>query len=179
MNATPSLTTRRAALVAHAMPEGDRAWLLDELQPTHRVVLSGLLKELQLLGVPRDASLLEDFTRPPLVRQPSTPLGELQSLGTGEVAGLAELMEFEPPLLVSRLLAAGDWPWRQQLLDALSAGRRDAVLGFQSLARAPRLEQALCEHTARCLRQRRQTAGFAPVLAGGRWTQILRAWRRG
>jgi len=150
MNAASLVATspRRAALLVHAMPAGDRDWLLGSLAPHHRVELELLLDELRELGIPPDEAVLHEILAAQ-AQAPARPAGaveRLEKLAPQQVAALAQLLQREPPQLAATLLGLHSWPWAQ----AVSAAMAPAVVTPRQ-TRAPALQQALCESVLRRL----------------------------
>lgn len=152
---------RHAALLLHAMPPLDRAWALEQLPPPQRVLLTGMLQELQQLGIPQDTALVDQAvasmgsptslhqtsTAPPHARdlpQPQTSL--LAQLDADGCKALGLLLGKEPAALIARLLALGPWPWEDELLSQLGPAKRrhieklritpDSAPGASALPRA-------------------------------------------
>ena len=152
MNAASLVATspRRAALLVHAMPAGDRDWLLGSLAPHHRVELELLLDELRELGIPPDETVLHEILAAQAHAQaPARPDGaieRLEKLAPHQVETLAQLLGREPPQLAATLLGLRAWPWAQ----ALSAALAPANVTPRP-TRAPALQQALCESILRRL----------------------------
>lgn len=159
-------STRRAALVAHAMQPADRHWLLQSLEPDARALLDGLLQELHTLRIPAAAGLLDELTA---AAAPRTPVQRLEQLSAAEAAALAGILGAEDPVLVAAVLAIRPWPWRADALAALDPSAREVAPARP----APALEQALCEALVHHL-DARSSRSCAPVPAGGRWRQIFR-----
>lgn len=135
---------RRAALVVHAMPERDRAWLLAQLAPQERAQLEPLLAELRSLGIPGDRALLEEaigVARPPGERDGDAVSPHAQALAALRKADperLAAVLRGEPALLVAKLLRIADWPWRGAVLQRLgSAARKQVELTLRDVEAAP------------------------------------------
>jgi hypothetical protein len=153
MNAIPfrASSPRRAALLVHAMSEGDREWVLGALPPHQRVELEILLDELRELGIPPDDALLREVFEAAVAQTvPATPVDRLYRLPADRVPALARVLQKEPPRLVATLLALRDWPWRSELLRSLPA-QLAAQFGASSQARAPALQEAVCDAVLRQL----------------------------
>ena len=121
---------RQSALALHALASQDRAWVLAALPEGQRAALQPLLAELEEIGIPRDADLLQ-AVQPPAARQRSA----------GELDALARLLRREPPGVAAVFLAAEAWPWRREVLQQV--GARAAEPG--SDVRGPMLRRALIE----------------------------------
>lgn len=145
-------TTRQAALLLHAMPAQDRAWLLAQLAPAERSTVEGLLADLEGLRIPADRALLDEAlaVAPPPAPMPAAAAPERNSaepersaavgvgddpdaaadrsaLGKADPARLAGLLRSEPAQLVALLLSLGNWPWREALLQRIGAAKRIEV----------------------------------------------------
>jgi hypothetical protein len=136
---------RRAALMLHGLVPADREAVLGQLDPVHRVAIEPLLEELAELGLPSDTTLLEELLRSPAAVEPveATPADVLMQAAAADVE---RVIASEPPLVVARLLAAGDWPWKDTVLarSALPRQRRTAdALSALKKARAVRRTDAL------------------------------------
>jgi hypothetical protein len=147
--AVPSITadTRKAALLLHAMPRGDRQWLLEQLPEAERASLNDLLAELETLGIPADRRLLDEAMAPvrsgPSSSAPSPfgssgradatrgerpdVTGQLRLLEDANPIRLAAVLRDEPPGLIVQLLGLREWPWRERLLAQLGAPKRRQV----------------------------------------------------
>lgn len=156
---------RKAALLLHAMPEGDRAWLLAQLAEAERSALGALLDELRALGIPADRALLDEALRRDAV-SPNDPVhsgaqrqgsARVEALRAVDVPSLAAVLEAEPPTVIARLLRISDWRWRDSLLAELPAPLRRAVrqaLVEDAGATGPLLEAHLLAAVARRLADR-------------------------
>lgn len=142
-------TTRQAALLLHAMPAQDRAWLLAQLAPAERSTVEGLLADLEGLRIPADRALLDEALAVPppapglaaperssAEPQRSEAVGgeddpdaaaDRSALGKADPARLAALLRSEPAQLVALLLSLGNWPWREALLQRIGAAKRIEV----------------------------------------------------
>lgn len=119
-------TARHAALLLHAMPESDRTWALGQLPQPQQALLTGLLQELQELGIPQDRRLIDEAVEAMAASQTQEPtsLSRLDPVG---VQALGVLLGKEPALLVARLLACGPWTWEDELLARLAPAQRRQV----------------------------------------------------
>jgi hypothetical protein len=139
-------STRKAALMLHAMLPVDRAWILRNIPNGQSVQLQALLEELRSLGIPADPSLLtelmSDRVKTPLVEEKKlensenrtgmgfdaadvTPGGH--SLDTARVDILLAILKQEPATLTAHLLSLRSWKWQDDLLQAMSAEQKRAV----------------------------------------------------
>jgi hypothetical protein len=169
MNAQISPEARRAALLVHALPLNDRAWLLESLQPMDRAPLEALLAELQALGIPGDERLVDQALDVPVTAAPCTVQDRLNRLDAAQLRLLARALQREGPVLAARLLAAHEWPWKATLSAHWEAGfakqAREAALAQP----APVLAAAVCEAALRELHSLQQQA----PIRRSRW-----AWRK-
>lgn len=179
--AEPGPHLRKAALLLHAMPERDRAWLLGELPDAERKALGALLAELVKLGIPADRGLLDDALaagEPPATARSSGggAVNPLERVRAADAGRLAAILRDEPALLVARLLRVEDWPWHKALLAQLgSTARRQVEQALQEdrVAVAPALRAQLVEILAQRIAAADGGAGGA---AERSW---LRRWRGG
>lgn len=101
---------RRAALSLHALHDADKDWILASLPSAAGDRLRLLLRELQDLGIPRQAVPVATWADP----QPGA-VAFLWTLRDDEVMRLANLLRVEPPAIGATLLRAHPWPWRERL----------------------------------------------------------------
>lgn len=160
----------RAALALHALTESDRAWLLGALGVEDRDRLAPLLRELEELGIPREARLLETLAR----AEPEPPVRErigLEDLTGAGVRRLAELLADEPPRMVAALVSSRPWTWRAQLLSCLPHQMaREVERLTTELVPAPSLQDVVIAEVWRALRE--SPAGGAPPAT--RWETLRR-----
>lgn len=123
---------RRAALMLHGLARTDREMILGQLDPVHRVAIEPLLEELAELGLPADTALLEELLKD-AKDAPAAEVKPADVLMRADARHVERVIAAEPPLLVARLLAAGDWPWK------------DAVLARTPLPRQRRTAEALAQ----------------------------------
>lgn len=158
---------RRAALLARRLDPVDRGWLLDSLPVPQRAQLETLLVELAELGIPDDASVLQQVLDEAKTALPTRGDDHhyLRHLSGEKIPVLGMCLRAEPPALTRQLLQIEDWPWHEQLLVALDAGRRHQVEALprcgaapgteahaKPTALAPRLQQALVKGIAQRVR---------------------------
>lgn len=149
-HAAQNSSERRAALTVHALTDQDRQWLMAQLTPDEAERLHPLLKELQQLGIPRDAGLLEqhlradphletaasqshplpvdgseDVLRQPVDHGPASD--DVRTLDQADAADLARMLNHEPPVLVAHLLHMQHWSWASDLLSQLDESQRHSV----------------------------------------------------
>lgn len=134
---------RRAALLVHAMPAPDQAWLLGSLPLDDRTELEGLLAELRELGIPPDEGLLRQVLDAPVAAVPAGRQSLLETLQPAQVDALAEALRGEPAQLVATLLAANAWPWKDVLLSQFAPDAQQRIAAARPLQGA-RVQQAVC-----------------------------------
>lgn len=175
----PVASARHAALIAHAMRPADRDWLLYALPPEGGRLLQDLLAELDALGIPPDATLLDELNRDAPMSVPSEVVwAAFDGLGSAQVGLLAQVLQEEPPLLTARLLSLREWPWRGALLGAMHDVFVAQVRRIPSAVSGPSLEAALHE----ALRQRLSASAAVRSQSrkwrlGPRTTSLLRLLR--
>jgi hypothetical protein len=167
-SSVPPDPLRQAALTLHALPDGDRRWILEALGPGRRHRLEPLLLELQTLGIPRDPGLVP--------REPSAPAGTTsrrpwpQALEAEEITALENALAVEPVAVTRMLLSIEDWSWAPRLLQGLDPARREAVQeGGPAAAPGARLRTAILQAL-----QARAVAQPAPrqTRAEGTWQRL-------
>lgn len=168
-----SRSSRRAALLVHALSPADRAWLLESLNPVDRAPLEALLAELQALGIPRDDALINQTLRVSLTPASSSVEDELRRLDAAQVRLLAHDLQRECPTLAARLLAAHEWPWQAMLLEYCEAEFAHRVRAAAPALPAPALEAAVCQGALRELRSRQQQ-----IQGGKRMSDWRQLWSR-
>jgi len=149
---------RRAALTLHALTHGDRAWMLERVEPAQRRALESLLTELANLGIPPDAAILQQAMA---ASRDGTVLPARAVLDALAPEQAGKLLAGEPAALVARVLAARAWPWREAFLGGLDAGarRRLGEAGHEAALVSPALDDWLLEDLAR----RARAPGTAPA----------------
>lgn len=142
-------SARRAALLLHALPQPDRAWIVGQLGEQERAVVEILLRELRGLGIPADRALVDEVIAPGRASSPSAspaaahvagsparpdPSSDrLAALAHADPARLAAILRDEPAGLIARLCSIREWPWRHAMLQQLGEKRRRVA---ELLARA-------------------------------------------
>ncbi len=143
---TPTIapTLRRAALVVHAMPARDRAWLLAQLAPLERAQLEPLLAELRTLGIPANRALLEEAigaVRATGSREAGASTARsdaVDALRKADPERLAAILRGEPATLVAKLCRLSEWPWRDTVLRKLgSTARKQVELALRDVEAPP------------------------------------------
>lgn len=163
---------RKAALLLHAMAEGDRAWILSQLTDGERESIGSLLAELKELGIPADRSLLEDALgregpRPPATEGSAQGEAALDALRRAAPGRLAGVLRGEPAALIAGLLRISDWPWRKDLLRALETTLRRRVQA--ALEREPGPRSELYERHLIAAVARRLAGAPSPVRGPVAW----------
>lgn len=168
---------RRAALALHATESHDRDWLLAQLPEADRGVLDQMLKDLAVLGLPRDQALVEELLRgdsPPAVAavaEPSKAEQALLRLRDAAPADLASLLEREPTELAAHAITLLPNTERASILPFLSAPKRRQVqelldtryaVALDSGRSAHRLGQSLLKELAAALPARVPAGMFWP-----------------
>jgi hypothetical protein len=166
-------TMRQAALALHALCEVDRRWVLSSLSSGQRTELQPLLEELRAIGIPRDATLVEELcargVATPAWETLSAPMAAMAPLDAGGAAALAALVKQEPPRVVAALTSAGTAQWRDRVLAELSPVTRAEVERQEaSLTGAPALQAAILAGV-----RRRIAGGVATAASGaGVWRRV-------
>lgn len=154
-----AVSSRRAALLAHALPAADREWLLGELAAPQRLALGVLLEQLRSMRVPRDPALLRQLVD----TDPGTdPQRALAGITAQELQILLKVLRDEPAVLVGRLLTVHAWPWREAVLQDL--GQSVETLSACGVERvdAPRLDRAIVASVWRAVQRAKAAADLRP-----------------
>lgn len=163
------------------MAPADRAWVLDAMPEKERALLQSLLAELHALGIAGDPTLSSDaISQMPLASDPprSATLSDEDVLLAlrGERLDIAiDALRGEPVGLLTNWLRVADWPWREDLLQALEPTHRTRVTAALAAIRPvpPAMRAELIAALAALLHQ--------PVPRGGapsRWRTVTQALRR-
>lgn len=162
---------RQAAICLHGLEDHDRDWLLSRLPKEHSAVLTGLLSELKMLGIPRETSLSRDLlpdsdaaaNRGAL----KTDLAELEQASPEAVWSL---LRNEPDSVLRALIMDRDWAWRGYVLKRYrKKHRRGLTAGGPA---GSKVFQAIVSIMAKRLRE---SGGFAARHASETsWHQRLR-----
>jgi hypothetical protein len=125
---------RRAALAMHALPEGDQAWILQQLPLAQRERLRDLVAELRSLGIPANRSFVEEMLAMPPGRPASShapsqeaPLAHADAVARLDAALVARVLKAEPPGVIAHLVDVQRWPWQDALLEQLGPAKRRRV----------------------------------------------------
>lgn len=168
---------RRAALMVHALAGADREWLLEQLPREQRERLQPLLADLQALGIPADAALLQQVIAAPAPERAPAP--QPPSLENADAAALGRALQDEPARLVAQLLHARAWPWHDELLAQMPPLKRRRVEeALAALQGAPAAPLALQEAMVGAVLRRMPAAMPARRLPATRWHGVLRWLRR-
>jgi len=154
-------SARQAALLLHAMRSDDRQWLLSQLPDEQRLSLMQLIAELNSLGIPANRALVDEAkaaampaaipaatavsaVQPPAsavvaaeappVQLPPANLTDQEFLAGLDARGIAEMSQLlrrEPAGLAARLLRQRTWPWRDELVAALSPLQKQQIASMQ------------------------------------------------
>ena len=143
--------SRRAALMAHSLPNDDQAWLLDALPPSRRLMLEPLLTELRALGIPSDPALLDALETmereeaKEAVAPHARAVDAVATLSPRQVRRLAQVLQQEDPAVASCLLASRRWAWRDGLIAAMDADFAQQVRLTAARPPARAFDAALCD----------------------------------
>jgi hypothetical protein len=172
---------RRAALMLHGLARADCDVILGQLDPVQRVAIEPLLEELAELGLPGDTALLQELLKTeaataPVERKP------VDVLAHAPAHDVERVLANEPPLIVARLLAAQDWPWKEAVLarTALPRQRRinEALAGLKRVRttrRTPACDELLVNELVSRIGELPRNANRASAPSrGARWMQSLR-----
>lgn len=125
---------RQAALLLGAMSASDRAWVLARLPTADRAILEPLLGELDALGIPVDADLLDAVLEKPARGESAEPgstvprdAADTAAVLNAAPAALLKLLAHEPAGLIARLLGMRAWPWQQEFMKLLPASKAAEV----------------------------------------------------
>ncbi len=155
---------RQAALLLHTLIETDRQWLLDRLSASARSEAERLLAELATLGMPTDPRMLDQMLAGRAGAPVPAAASSRQRLYAATAVEVADLLQGEPDALVARLLRAGDWPWRDGVLERLGPTRRrciEELLAGVAVATGPVGESLAEALAARLERQGRRAAAVS------------------
>jgi hypothetical protein len=138
----PPLLARKTALLVHALATRDREWLYGHLPDSERASVQALVTELESLGIPADATLLDEVRGATGAARPKPRDGisqvdgpeslqterrgdtDLEALDGADPDVLASILADEPPGLIAVLLSLREWPWYRDLLQQLDVSRR-------------------------------------------------------
>jgi hypothetical protein len=116
---------RKAALLMHGLGVQDRQWMLERLSSSQREVLDPLLEELAALGLPPNASLVQELLQAHEIQAavPQEPFSLAQVLAED----VLRIMRDEPVELIVTLLGVRQWPWQNEFLALLPLIKRKLV----------------------------------------------------
>ena len=169
---------RQAALLVHGLGEEDRAWMLGQLAPAERDVISAQLAELRELGIPPDAQLLKQAIE---VRT-CTSADSAPTVGNATATQMGQVLKGEPVWFQQHVLSLDAWPWAESFLEQSAIGqarqadgRLDALKGpkFEAAMRArleARLKLAAREHPVKSTRFALMGKALAPL------RKVVRQW---
>lgn len=120
--------SHKAALLLHALAEGDRAWLLAQLPLPQQQQLQTLLGELATLQMPVDREFVREVMAASAAGEPQSKGDADDALEHADPRALAQVLNAEPVELVASLIAMRAWPWKERLLSELKDTRRSLVL---------------------------------------------------
>lgn len=120
---------RQAALCLHALSKRDQQWLLDALPSRHCASLQGMLRELTLMGIPKDSSLIPTLDGFPLSNDADQyPLDTPERmLADMEAEVVLSHLENESDVVVAILLSVRQWPWSDALCNACPKAANDTA----------------------------------------------------
>jgi hypothetical protein len=174
--ATGQAPFRRTALVLHALDDADREWLLSRLPVAQTEPLRELLRELVDLGLPRDASLVDEALA---VSQASVRTRDDGSGLEGlDGATVHALMVQEPDRLIQAVVLAREWPWRADMLARLGPVRAKRLQDLQAKMPVPEaLHRECVAELARRIPSPTQASAASTNSAPGRSARLWRRWR--
>ena len=160
---------RQAAAVLHGLAEHDRSLILAELPGADQTILICYLDELQQLG----------FEAGPAIAIAGGASAQSQ-LALAPLQAMQAVLQNEPASLVGQVLALGPWPWSEELLAQMPAGRREQVSAVASAGQpAPARARFLVEELA--ARMADQSPKNSPRQPTAWWYGAIgkvRAWTR-
>jgi hypothetical protein len=151
-------SVRQSAMLIHALPASDRAWVLSKLSPTQTASLRPLIEELESIGMPKNLELFEQTVildtasstesnrlklDPGSVLQNSSASKYLSQLDSAACESLFLILRDEPPMLVARLLNLGPWIWEANFLHQLMILKRKQIADCRSQLLNKRQPEAL------------------------------------
>lgn len=187
---------QQAALLLHVLPPEDQDWVLGHLEAGRRECLVEMAGELKALGIPPDASFLQQLTNgvaraegtdecssavAECVRPALSPHDAMvKALESVPAARMATALRGEPVALIAALLAIRNWPWSKTLMDHLDAEKRRRVNDrFQRNSRySERLAQAIVAAVSQqiSMLERHSSHDWTDQPAEGRPSASPRRW---
>lgn len=122
---------RRAALCLHALSKADQKWLLNALPSEHRQSLRGMLKELRVMGIPADSSLIppaDDEAKDNVVAELQTEHDMRSIVNGADEQQVRQIFDNEAPEIIATLLVSCNWSWTDSYLKSLPSDKRTGVL---------------------------------------------------
>ncbi|MGJ7574303.1 hypothetical protein ACSFBX_27485 [Variovorax sp. RB2P76] len=120
--------SHKAALLLHALGEGDRAWLLGQLPLPQQQQLQTLLDELEMLHIPVDREFVRQVMAASAAGASQSKSVTDDALENADPRALAQVLNAEPVELVASLIAMRTWPWKERVLAELKDAKRSMVL---------------------------------------------------
>jgi hypothetical protein len=121
---------RKSALLIHSLHPDDRDWMLSNLSQQQSSALLSLTAELDMLGIPKQSSLLsvlETKKERATVSARTSTVTLLENLNSKQLQALANILSAEPVGLITYFLRSKRWVWHEQLLEMLDASKRRQV----------------------------------------------------
>jgi hypothetical protein len=163
---------RQSALLLHGLEKADQHWVLAQLASDDAGTLRGHLAELKALGIPRDHALA--------ARAQPTGMEEASAgMHVASAEQIQVLLADEPAWLVAHLLAAAEWPWRDEFLASLAPFQRDRIAALRTAPLRPAAARQLVALVASSLpSQRVATPAAGNARSSGLMVlrQTLRRW---
>lgn len=122
---------RRAALCLHALSKADQKWLLNALPSEHRQSLKGMLKELRMMGIPADSSLIpsvDDEAKDSVVAELQAERDVRSIIDRADEQQIRQIFDNEAPEIIATLLACCKWSWADSYLKSLPSDKRTGLL---------------------------------------------------
>jgi len=121
---------KKTALYLYGLNENDSQWLLEQLPEKYHGKLSPMLSELADLGIPREPTLLsgmeslkKNADQKPSVKEPPY----IQRIARTDAAVVYKVLTSEIDTVISVVLQARDWPWKNEIINRFPLQRRLAI----------------------------------------------------
>ena len=137
---------RQSALLLHGLCETDRRYILERLRADDQRILGDHLAELNSLGIPADAGLI-DAVKSSRRRVAGDPLHKATS------AQMRALLVNEPVWLVRQVLALDNWSWRGDFIAALAPMQQERLAAARPAPLSAKPAQCLREQLTQRLAQ--------------------------
>ena len=175
MRTTPTARDplRCSALMLHALPEEDRRWMLAALSRADAERLLPLLRELESLGIPRDASLV-----PNPGERPNEAGHWPQALDTGERDALLRVLAREPHGVARQLLSLRAWSWTPVLAAGMAAPDGERAMPVCVRPHCARFEATLLDILKKHVDAQADRAPARPATSAWPRARMLLARRR-